>query len=359
MSQVTAVIPTLGVDIPRLHRTIKSIRRYSSMNDAEIVVVNNSSLPLATPLDVDRVLNPGLNLGYVGAIEWVRRRSDSEFLWVVQDDMTLSNDVLAHLTRQMTTNASAAVVSPLQVRNGVVPARTRGGVFIDDAKTQWENAPASDVALKDWKPIHDLAFVSGAGALFRTDALAKVGGFDVSLFPLMHVDVDTCFRLVQAGYRVELCADAHIEHEINGSTPGILSQVLDQANRSIISEKRTSRAERPVEHRDLVEPDIIQKVAEKASTLVLSVSTSAETVRQHAEQLRIENVALRSDRDTQLARNDALLAENEAIRGETQALRAERESLRQSVWWKATKPLRVVRRALLRRRPVTNTPEGR
>ena len=323
--RVIAVIPTLGKNISRLNNAIASLRKQTMATDLEVVVVLNSSEELhANILGADRIVYPGLNLGYVGAIEWVRQTSQTEFLWVIQDDMTLLNDVLRFLMLNMDKDENLAVISPLLVRNGVVPARTRGGVFLDSTRTTWENVPHVDTRIHEWVPIPDLSFVSGSGALFRSTALEAVGGFDVSLFPLMHVDVDVSFRLLQAGYRIDLCHEAHIEHEIQGSTPRTLATLLDELNREIVTKKMINRDEAQFSIDSTVSPKIIGQIASKSSDLMIHVSQAA----------------------------DALRAERDALRAERDALRAERDSIISSNSWRITQPLRTFKKFVTRQKGV-------
>lgn len=339
MPKVIAVIPSLGRNIDRLNRAIGSIRNTSSELELQIVVVNNSQSELTQKaVGADRILSPGLNLGYVGALEWVRQSLTSDYLWVVQDDMTLTNDVLGELLTRMEADENLAALSPLLVRDGIVPARTRAGVFIDSTKTAWENVPFTDTAIDDWKPIHGLMFVSGSGALYRSTALAAVGGFDVSLFPLMHVDVDLCWRLTEAGYRIDLCAEAHIEHEIQGSTPRMLGELLFELNTKIVSRKMAGNPETDAQPELSISPEIVKKIATKAASLVIDLAQRGD--------------AVVVERDSLIVERDSLIAERDEIRAHRDSLSAEKELLLASTSWRVTRPLRGLKNrvAMLRRR---------
>jgi GT2 family glycosyltransferase len=320
MAKVLAVVPTLAKNIPRLNNAISSIREKTTEPDLEVVVVLNSNEEVSAKiLGADRILYPGLNLGYVGAIEWVRETSKAEYLWVVQDDMTLLNDVLSFLLLDMERDENLAINSPLLVRNGVVPAKSRGGVFTDNTRTKWENVPYIDTKIHDWVTIPGLSFVSGSGALFRFNALQAVGGFDVSLFPLMHVDVEISFRLLQAGYRINLCHEAHIEHDVQGSTPRTLAILLDEINRKTVIQKMIQSDEVQFSINATVSPKIIALIASKASQLIIHLSQVADTLRNERDTLRNERDTLRNERDT---------------------LRNERDSMISSNSWRITQPLR-------------------
>ena len=327
MKRVFAVLPTLASNVPRLNDAINSVRENTDPATVDLIVINNSgSKKIEGLLGADSVVNPGLNLGYVGAIELARRLTDSEFLWVLQDDMLLWNDVLSALLDEMDSDLGLAAVSPLLVRDGVVPMATRGGVFTNPAQTKWRNVPFKDVPLVEWETIDNLSFVSGSGALFRTQALEEVGGFDVSLFPLMHVDVDVCARLVRRGFGIALAPRAHIKHEIQGSTPKILSEVLTGINSEIVTSKLEQRFARDQFDADSVPIEIIENIAAKASTLVLSLSTLADT---RITELQDELGSLRD--------------QNTVLEVEVFHARNLVDSMRRTLSWKITKPLRLAR----------------
>lgn len=311
------MIPTLGKDMTRLNRAIESIRTHSQSGRPRIVVINNSGKsPLAGLSEVDEVLEPGMNLGYVGALEFARRTLDCDFLWSIQDDMALQNDVLAQLLSVMQENPDLAVASPILVREGMVPARSRAGVFSNDARTRWENYPFVDTRVAELETDRDFCFVSGSGALFRREALDQIGGFNVDLFPLMHVDVDVCLRLLDAQWQLSLVSAAHIEHEIQGSTPGIVGQALHRLHTPQLEEALEGATFETSPVNTALDHDLVFRIARKSSTLFLDVAAEAN---RRIEQLH-EYIA--------------------TIQQESESRRRELEIVYSSRSWRITAPLR-------------------
>jgi N-acetylglucosaminyl-diphospho-decaprenol L-rhamnosyltransferase len=60
-------------------------------------------------------------------------------------------------------------------------------------------------------------FVVAAALLLRREAVRSIGGFD-SRFFMFNEDVDLCWRLLQAGWRVEVCEGAEFAHAGGAST---------------------------------------------------------------------------------------------------------------------------------------------
>ena len=280
-----AVISSLAKDIGRLNETILSLRKNSNTNQFKILVVNNSELPEITGLvPVDHLYSPGVNLGYVGALEFARRSYESDYVWAIQDDMTLENDVLAILINSMLRSPRLSVASPVLVRGGVVPARTRAGIFTNPQRTQWENYPPVDTPPEDLPLDINYSFVSGSGALFRSKALSEIEGFNLDLYPLMHVDVDVCARLIAKGWEITLEPSARIHHQVNGSTPKLLATTLDKRNRGVVEQYLSGREIQVDLNRfDPIDTDLLFYIARRASFLFLEVSSAAESQIEESE----------------------------------------------------------------------------
>ncbi len=60
--------------------------------------------------------------------------------------------------------------------------------------------------------IKEIAYASGAGVLMRADLLKQYGGLDEDFF-LYHEDLEYCFRLKAAGYKIVLARDSVVYHK--------------------------------------------------------------------------------------------------------------------------------------------------
>ena len=60
--------------------------------------------------------------------------------------------------------------------------------------------------------IKEIAYASGAGVLLRVDLLKQYGGLDEDFF-LYHEDLEYCFRLKAAGYKIILARDSAVYHK--------------------------------------------------------------------------------------------------------------------------------------------------
>jgi GT2 family glycosyltransferase len=256
----------VGANLERLTETIRSVRENIDNSNLKLVVINNSNILNMNDIEwADEVISLGINLGFVGANEYVRRKYDSEFIWTLQDDVKFSTNVLDKLLTQMELSKKLAVVSPLVLKNGLV-STSRGGNFIDNQIREWKSYPPEGAKPDTLNPNVD--FVYSSGALWRTEALNEIEGFNLKLYPSYHVDVDTCFRLIQKNWKVKLALDTAIEHQGHGSTPRLLSRVLAKVNKEIL----LNTYQKKETNYDAIALEIIPEIAKKSSFLILEVS---------------------------------------------------------------------------------------
>jgi GT2 family glycosyltransferase len=227
---VVAVIPTLGVNIARLHESVSSLMRTDTTCRLALIIVWNDPRQPVPEFDAVTVLEPGMNLGFPGALNHARRRIDAEFLWVMQDDVRVAPDCLDNLLRRMSAPDRPALVAPVYLDpDGLIPAQSRGGIVGPDGQME-SRSPAESIAPEYFDRRQPLDWVASSGSLARLSAWDSVGGWDPDFYPVIWSDVDFGFRLTRAGFVVALEPDARIEHDINGSTPSLLAHHLFARN---------------------------------------------------------------------------------------------------------------------------------
>ncbi len=142
-----------------------------------------------------------------------RRSADEivEWVWLLHDDCAPDHEALEHLLDAASACPGAAVLGPKvrdwEDRRIIIEA----GITIDGAGRR-ETAPEPhelDQGQHDGE--RDVLAVGSAGMLIRRDVWERLGGFDPSL-RLFRDDIDFCWRVIGAGYRVRLVTDAVIYH---------------------------------------------------------------------------------------------------------------------------------------------------
>ncbi len=163
----------------------------------------------------------GRNLGYgAGANRGVAATGESEYLLICNADLALHAGALAALVSALDDHPDWAVVGPRILTTEGVPYPSArlfpgpvvaaghalfGAVFPNNAFTRRYRTPylQGQSAEVDW--------VSGSCFLARRSALEQVGGFDERYF-MFAEDMDLCWRLGRAGWRVGFEPSAEVTH---------------------------------------------------------------------------------------------------------------------------------------------------
>ena len=221
---VVAVIPHFAATNIQLSALVKQVLDQEGSVQSDVVVVannpGNDAFKSVAGLPRVTVLEPGLNMGYVGALEWVRRRCSTDFLWVLQEDISPMPTCLERMINAFEStelNLRLAVASPIEVDSAGDPSNKNRSMNVDLDTGQ--SIPLTEIEKANqcepivWNGGRQLTFVFLSGAVIRQEALAEVGGFDVNLWPLQYVDVDACVALQLNGFAIKLVGDALIRHD--------------------------------------------------------------------------------------------------------------------------------------------------
>lgn len=336
-ARVALVVVALG-RTQRLVDCLTSLIGHEARVPFTIVCVVN---PLDAPIDASiddqidalgvRIVEPALNLGWAGGLHAGRALVDSElFVWV-QDDMVVLPGWLDALVDAADAHPEVGAFGSVRVDESGAVHRFNGGWCVPDDLLAWSSTDTSHlerpagVARLDW--------VTSKGMLVRTQAWDELGGADPSLYPLTYVDLDTCSHLRAHGWGVALVGAAATLHGSDQSAPGMLRRYLVDRLTPRVHE-RWSRVvaqlpdgtARAVPHDCTREraAEVEQWCAREAADIVVQFGRWAERER------RAQVTALE-------ARGDELSA------GLSTALE-QLEATRATLSWRATAPLRRLRR---------------
>jgi GT2 family glycosyltransferase len=134
-----------------------------------------------------------------------------EWIWLLHDDCEPAPDALEQLLRGAAETRSAAVLGPKVMDwadRGVI---LEAGVTIDTAGRRITGIEPREVDQGQHDGDRDALAVGSAGMLIRRDVWDQVGGFDPGMM-LFRDDVDFCWRVHAAGYRVRVITDAVVFH---------------------------------------------------------------------------------------------------------------------------------------------------
>jgi len=134
-----------------------------------------------------------------------------EWAWLLHDDCAPEPDALERLLEAASRAPHAAVLGPKvkdwEDRRIIVEA----GITIDGSGRRETGLEPNELDQGQHDGERDVLAVGSAGMLVRRDVWDRLGGFDRSLH-LFREDIDFCWRVTAAGYRVRLVTDAVIRH---------------------------------------------------------------------------------------------------------------------------------------------------
>ncbi|HEY2506719.1 MAG TPA: glycosyltransferase [Streptosporangiaceae bacterium] len=134
-----------------------------------------------------------------------------EWLWLLHDDCEPAADALEQLLRGAAETPKAVVLGPKLMgwtRRNVI---TEAGLTLDGAGRRITGVEPDEVDQGQHDGDRDVLAVSSAGMLIRRDIWEMLGGFDPAM-ALFGEDIDFCWRVHSAGYRVRVITDAVVFH---------------------------------------------------------------------------------------------------------------------------------------------------
>src|SRR5260370_1314033 len=142
--------------------------------------------------------------------QW-RRDEIVEWVWLLHDDSAPDEEALEHLLDAASAARGAAVLGPKvrdwEDRRIIIEA----GITIDGAGRRETAAESYELDQGPHDGERDVLPLSSARMLILRDVWARLGGFDPSL-RLFRDDIDFCWRVIAAGYRVPLVTHAIVYH---------------------------------------------------------------------------------------------------------------------------------------------------
>ncbi|HEY3734686.1 MAG TPA: glycosyltransferase [Streptosporangiaceae bacterium] len=137
--------------------------------------------------------------------------SVTEWIWLLHDDCAPVPDALEELLRAATETPSAAVLGPKILDWSDRQVILEVGLAVDTAGRRVSGTEPREIDQGQHDGDRDVLAVGSAGMLIRRDVWDEVGGFDTGLI-LFREDVDFCWRVHAAGYRVRVITDSVVYH---------------------------------------------------------------------------------------------------------------------------------------------------
>lgn len=154
------------------------------------------------------------NLGFARAHNVVLREIKSEYILLLNPDTEIKKGVISTVFEFMEENSDVgAATCQILLPDGKVDLTAHRGFPTPLASLLYFLGDDSryHLSTKNLKSIHEVDAISGAFFFTRKSVLQKVGLFDEDYF-LYAEDIDLCFRIKQAGFKIMYLPTVNIIH---------------------------------------------------------------------------------------------------------------------------------------------------
>jgi N-acetylglucosaminyl-diphospho-decaprenol L-rhamnosyltransferase len=187
----------------------------------EVIIVDNAStdgsrelarrhFPSATLLELED------NVGFGAASNEGMRAASGRYFLLMNPDAWPERDAIEELVRFADARPDLGAAGPrLRSPDGSVQQSAFGY-----PTPLWLGSPAVTSFPRRAvmpRPRSGAIFVVGTALLLRREAVTEVGGFDPRFF-MFNEEIDLCWRMLKAGWRVEVCSAAEFIHVGGAST---------------------------------------------------------------------------------------------------------------------------------------------
>ena len=210
-----------------LEKFLPSVTTYSQ--EAIIYVADNGSSDhsisfLQTNYPAIRIIVLPNNLGFCGGYNIALAQIEAEYYVILNSDIEVTYDWLLSPINYLDKNSDVAACQPkiksfhdktllehAGAAGGFIDILgfpfCRGRVFLDIEK---DNAKYNDTI--------DVFWATGAALIIRATTFHETGGFDPDFFAHME-EIDLCWRMKNAGYRIVYCGTSEVYHVGGGTLP--------------------------------------------------------------------------------------------------------------------------------------------
>lgn len=158
------------------------------------------------------------NLGYTGGNNAALSHIRSKYVAFVNNDVAVTQDWLLPLVTYMEEHQKVAVAQPkilwMRKKTHFDYAGASGG-YLDMLGYPFTRGRVFNTLEKDrgqYNDVRDVFWASGAAMVIRKSVFKKVGMFDTRFFNYME-EIDLCFRINKAGYRIVCVPKASVYHK--------------------------------------------------------------------------------------------------------------------------------------------------
>jgi GT2 family glycosyltransferase len=210
-----------------LQKFLPAIVEYTEDAETQVVIADNGSTDdsvryLEQNFPHLQLIRFDKNYGFTGGYNRAIAQIQSQYIVLLNSDIEVQSDWLKPLVAQMDSNSNVAACMPkilsLERKTHFEYAGAAGG-FIDVLGYPFCRGRVLDHIETDtgqYNTACNVFWASGACMLVRTNVYKDLGGLDNDFFAHME-EIDLCWRMQNAGYKVQ-CVPASTVYHLGGGT---------------------------------------------------------------------------------------------------------------------------------------------
>jgi GT2 family glycosyltransferase len=201
----------------------------STYANKKIVVADNASTDDSVAFvrshfnDVEVIINEQ-NEGFAGGYNWALKSIQADFFVLLNSDVSVTPDWIEPIISLMLSDEKIAACQPklLSYFNPhLFEYAGAAGGYIDALGYPFSRGRIFDVCEADMSQYNEtqpVFWASGAALFVRAEVFHELGGLDASFFAHQE-EIDLCWRMQLAGYKVMACPSSVVYHVGAGTLP--------------------------------------------------------------------------------------------------------------------------------------------
>ncbi|MBN1796222.1 MAG: glycosyltransferase family 2 protein [Sedimentisphaerales bacterium] len=233
-----------------LRNCLNSIAQYPPEDEFEIIVVDNGSTDGTADMLTKEYSSVKLtanekNAGFAGGNNQGIETAKGEYIFLLNPDTIIKSGALDYLINYMDKNKDVGACGPrLRFADGKIQHSVRrfptmrGALYrhtlfksLGIFKSKYNHWLMKDFA---YDKTTDVDQIMGAALMIRKSVLDKVGYMDDKCFFMYYEEVDLCYRIKKAGWRIVFLPDVEVTHLGGRSSGQIPAEKTAMAMKSLL-----------------------------------------------------------------------------------------------------------------------------
>ena len=242
--KVSIIIPTYK-DFYYTIKCLESISKAKTKTSYEIILIDDSP-PDSKVRQLSKIKNINLiandkNIGYLMSCNLGVSRSNAEFIYLLNNDTTVTDFWLDELVKTFSLFPNAGIVGSKLI-NEDLSIQEMGSYIFHDGNGYNFGRGYPNEALENF--VREVTYCSAASILIKKDDFIKVNGFDHDYYPAYYEDVDLAFKIKELG-KITYCNPRseviHIESVSMGKKDNQKKNNYMKKNRKVFLSKWKSK----------------------------------------------------------------------------------------------------------------------